>query len=159
MHDNHRNNKNKRNTDTIIGIVYWTAIAGAVMSFFFWNNIEAFFASTPQSKCEAFLSKNNDTYCKVDGTKGSRTEDIKRSCDQKNPYFIWESSTSECKRVQYTSKQECIDSGKEGYVTHEGIPFGTRCLDDGTWETYDPDHEDYRIEQMMDDYEESQMLN
>lgn len=36
-----------------------------------------------------------------------------------------------------------------GIITIDGDVYGVRCLDDGTWESYDPAHEEYVVDRDM----------
>lgn len=83
----------------------------------------------------------------------------KQACEDKAPYFKWVERpvNSVCERVKYESRQACIDDGKNG-VHRVNLPadegggsevYGVRCLDDGTWETYDPEYEDYKEQQYI----------
>lgn len=103
--------------------------------------ITAFFNSTPYNKCMASKTKDYDTYCKEDGTVGSKTldEQLERytSCLAKSPYFVWNNKSSTCERITYESKEACIADGREGAVSYDREYFVTKCNDDGTWTTKD----------------------
>lgn len=138
---------------SIISIVYLTVFnLGNIQ-----NNVQAFFATTPQAKCEAFIEDDDsDTYCNKDGSERSHEQDKKKDCQTKAPYFQWRDGIYKkdgtCFRVRYQSKQACIDDGRQGSETVKPEQYDdiyirvTTCKDDGTWtsRTFDPAYDEYK---------------
>lgn len=145
----------------LLSVVIFVSVLSAIYApILFWNNIESFFASSPQAKCEAFLDENNnDEYCKYDGEKASHSEDTEIACIDKEPYFEYDSSTNKCDRVKYASKKACQDDGREESKNFDGEIYGSRCLDDGTWELYDAEYESYLIDKAVDETYSNQSEN
>jgi hypothetical protein len=122
-------------------------MAYAIIFSFWGKDIKAFFANSPKQKCEAYIEPNDkDAYCNDSGSKGSKIADKKSECEKKTPYFVW-NSQNECEREKYESYKACVDDGRQGSFAIEGEPYHIRCLEDGTWESFDPDYEDWRAEQ------------
>jgi len=85
---------------------------------------------SPYEKCiENIETSYKEEYCNADGSLGSRTADeekkLKAECLARGPQ--WDYSI-DCYRVQYNSRQECIDAGEETTVPEGGVYV---CRDDG----------------------------
>lgn len=162
-----KNQKSSNRTELITTIVVWAVIILTPLTIMYWGNIKSFFATTPQAKCEALIkSSDKNSYCTQAGERRSHKADKlaqeKSECLAKSPYFQWTGETAivegRCERAKYESRQACIDDGKQG-VRSIRLPadegggseiVGTRCLDDGTWEAYDPEYEDYKQQQAIE---------
>lgn len=151
------NQESAKRAAFIANICLWVFFTSAFAAVFFWDDIRYIVAATPQAKCEVRIeSGDTDSYCTKDGEKRSHEADRlakeKTECEGRSPYFEWRSG---CYRVKYESRQACIDDSKQGVRTvhspaDEGggsILVGTRCLEDGTWEGYDPLYEEYKERQ------------
>lgn len=103
------------------------------------------------------LSNSNERREQRQAENAAKVAQEKQACEDKAPYFQWTERpvNSVCERVKYESKQACIDDGKDGVHT-VNLPadegggsdvYGVRCLDDGTWETYDPEYQEYKERQ------------
>lgn len=150
------NNQKQNRSKVTATIVVWVAIILVPLSIIYWGNIQSFFASTPQAKCEALIqSSDKDSYCTEAGVKQSKKKDklsqAKSECLAKSPYFHWVGETAivegRCDRAKYESRQACIDDGRQQVGTvqipaDEGggsVIVDTRCLEDGTWKAYTTD--------------------
>ena len=157
--------KSGNRTSVSATIAMWTITIVVFITAIYWRNVKSFFATTPQAKCEALVESNSkkDTYCTISGERRSHSADAiakeKKECLSKSPYFEWsERPSGLCKRVRYESREACIDDGKQGTRTIQ-LPgedgggsesVSTRCLEDGTWEAYDPEYESYRQQRIME---------
>ena len=70
------NNQKQNRSKITATIVVWVAIILVPLSIIYWGNIQSFFASTPQAKCEALIqSSDKDSYCTEAGVKQSKKKD------------------------------------------------------------------------------------
>lgn len=110
----------------VYGVIFLVFFGGIAYSF-----IEPL-TQTPQEKCQNELGSSSAYYCKEDGSQGNYYDDERAKkeaeCASRGPQWAF---SIDCYRVQYNSKQECIDAGEQKTVNDE---YGTgfyECRDDG----------------------------